>query len=41
MMTETVSDIFTDFQKSRMYTDSCATARHAWSVKPCGPGKSV
>jgi hypothetical protein len=33
MTIETTSDIFTDFQKSRRYTDSWATARHAWSSK--------
>ena len=40
MITETISDICTDFQNSRMYTWSCTKPRHPSSVKPCGPGKS-
>jgi hypothetical protein len=40
MITETVSDIFTDFQKSLRYTGSWTKLLQPPSVKRCGPGSS-
>src|SRR5262249_39270382 len=40
MIVETISEIFTDFQKSLRYTELCRKSCQADRVNPCWPGYS-